>query len=127
MSKTSRSPFGSNQDVLGAVGAAPSTTKTFINPPQVNTMLPSNKHTSLYDAIAIERLRQARISFNATLIGTVAAVGFGVCAALSGNAALGIATATLVGGGGSLRCAQLNRETNDRLDQLIGTEQQHKG
>lgn len=82
-------------------------------------MLPSNKHTSLYDAIALERLRQARISFNATFITTVAAIGFSVWAALSGNLALGVTTATLAGGGGSLRCAQLNKETNDRLDQLL--------
>lgn len=113
-------PLSSKPCAPDAALTAPGAMKTFINPPQANTMLSHTKHTSLDDAISRERLRQARISFNLMLAATALALTIGTGAALSGNVALGTAV-TVIGSGGSIRCAQLNKETNDRLDKFINS------
>ncbi|WP_445634542.1 Cyanobacterial TRADD-N associated 2 transmembrane domain-containing protein [Nostoc sp. DSM 114161] len=71
--------------------------------------------------VLMERLRQARHSFNLTLFATamsffVSLVGAGLL--LSGKATEGTVTAT--GGiAASVRCAQLAKEANDRLDKTL--------
>jgi hypothetical protein len=70
--------------------------------------------------IADERLRQARRSFNLALIvtATSAVIGFaGVALLFTGKAPEGTITAT--GGlAASVRCLQLAKDANDRLDKL---------
>lgn len=70
--------------------------------------------------IAEERLRQARRSFNLALMvtATSAVIGFaGVVLVFAGKAPEGTITAT--GGlAASVRCLQLAKDANDRLDKL---------
>ncbi len=93
-----------------------------------NTNLPSNTtaHSSPESAvelslcIARERLRQGRYSFNLALVMTAASaiISFmGVGLLLSGKAPEGVVSAA--GGlASSVRCLQLAKEANDRLDKI---------
>ena len=84
----------------------------------------SDSPTDLYSAVEFrivqERLRQAHHSFNLAL-GMTAACAFislvGVGLLLSGEAAEGTATAA-VGIASSVRCLQLAKDANNRLDKM---------
>jgi len=72
-------------------------------------------------SIAGERLRQARYSFNLALFATAASVctllvGSGLL--LSGKVPEGVVTAT-GGMAASVRCIQLAKDSNDRLDRIL--------
>lgn len=71
--------------------------------------------------IAEERLRQAYFSFNLAFLMTAAStiIGFvGVGLLLSGQAPEG--TITAIGGlASSVRCIQLAKDSNDRLDKIL--------
>lgn len=81
----------------------------------------SNSHSTIELSIAQERLRQAHHSFNLALIATtvsfcISLVGAGLL--LSGKVPEG----TITAGGGlasSVRCIQLAKDTNDRLDKIL--------
>lgn len=79
----------------------------------------NNKPIELY--IAHERLRQAKYSFNLALIATalsacISLVGAGLL--LSGKVPEG--TVTAAGGmAASVRCIQLAKDANDRLDKIL--------
>ncbi|MCC5619667.1 hypothetical protein LC605_32480 [Nostoc sp. CHAB 5836] len=79
----------------------------------------SNKPIELY--IAQERLRQARYSFNLALIATalsacISLLGAGLL--LSGK--VPEASVTAAGGmAASVRCIQLAKDSNDRLDKIL--------
>lgn len=72
-------------------------------------------------SIAQERLRQARLSFNLALMATaisacISLVGAGLL--LSGKVPEG--TVTTTGGlASSIRCVQLAKDANDRLDKVL--------
>ena len=75
---------------------------------------------SIDQAIARERIRQAQYSFNLALVMTAAfaCVGLvGVGLLLDGKATEGVVSAT---GGtmASVRCLQMAKDANDRLDNL---------
>lgn len=78
-------------------------------------------HSTIELSIAQERLRQARYSFNIALIATtlsscISLVGAGLL--LSGKVPEG--TVTAAGGmAASVRCIQLAKDANDRLDKLL--------
>lgn len=80
-----------------------------------------NFHSIIELSIAQERLRQARYSFNLALITTalsacISIVGAGLL--LSGKVPEGGVTAA--GGiAASVRCLQLAKDTNDRLDKIL--------
>ena len=90
-----------------------------------NSSLPASARPEPYAAmelsIAQERLRQARLSFNLALIATatsacVSLLGAGLL--LAGQATQGAVTTT----GGlafSVRCVQLAKDANDRLDKIL--------
>ena len=87
-------------------------------------MLSNNNHQlSQEDRICQERIRQAKLAFNVSVVfvGASAAITLiGIVFLLAGRvsqgayAAIGGVTSTAVGG----RCVQLSREANDRLDRL---------
>lgn len=83
-------------------------------------MNPDNSLSAIELSIAQERLRQARRSFNLALVvtATSAIIGFaGVALVFAGKAPEGTITAT--GGlAASVRCLQLAKDANDRLDKL---------
>lgn len=92
----------------------------------MNTTLPqvsdsnSNLHLVEFN-IAQERLRQARCSFNLALIATalsacISLVGGGLM--LSGKVPEGSVTAA-GGMAASVRCIQLAKDSNDRLDKIL--------
>ncbi|HEY9876854.1 MAG TPA: hypothetical protein V6D29_00300 [Leptolyngbyaceae cyanobacterium] len=71
--------------------------------------------------IAQERLRQAHLSFNLAFVATATSVSVGLIGAgllLSGKVPEGTVTAT---GGlvSSIRCVQLAKDANDRLDKVL--------
>ena len=80
-----------------------------------------NSHLTIELSIAQERLRQAHHSFNLALIATtmsfcISLVGAGLL--LSGKVPEG----TIAAAGGlasSVRCIQLAKDTNDRLDKIL--------
>lgn len=80
-----------------------------------------NSHSTIELSIAQERLRQARYSFNLALIATalsacISFVGAGLL--LSGKVPEG--TVSAAGGTvASVRCIQLAKDTNDRLDKIL--------
>lgn len=81
----------------------------------------ANSYSKLELSIAQERLRQARYSFNLALIATglsacISLIGAGLL--LTGKVTEGTITAT-GGMAASVRCAQLAKETNDRLDKTL--------
>lgn len=97
------------------------TQTTQVSPVQ---MLPStetpNPYLAMELSIARECLRQARHSFNLALVMTAASaiIGFvGVGLLWSGQAPEGTIT-TASGLASSVRCLQLARDTNDRLDKI---------
>jgi hypothetical protein len=75
----------------------------------------------LESIITQERLRQARLSFNLALIATATAAAVTLIGAgllLAGKATEGAVTTT--GGlASSVCCAQLAKDTNDRLDKIL--------
>lgn len=80
-----------------------------------------NFKSALELSIAQERLRQARHSFNLAFVATavstfISLIGAGLL--LSGKASEGAVTAT---GGmiASVRCVQLAKDSNDRLDKIL--------
>ena len=82
-----------------------------------------DSHSSTQRSVIHERLRQARLSFNLTLVltatsGVISLVG--VALLLSGKVAEG--TVTTTGGITSniviVRCLKLTKDVNDRLDQM---------
>ncbi|MDF5729686.1 MAG: hypothetical protein PUP92_17185 [Rhizonema sp. PD38] len=80
-----------------------------------------NSKSALELSIAQERLRQARHSFNLAFIATAASTFISLSGAgllLSGKASEGAVTAT---GGivASVRCVQLAKDCNDRLDKIL--------
>ncbi len=87
---------------------------------QPATKMP-NINSEIEVSIAQERLRQARYSFNLALIATalsafISLVGAGLL--LSGKVPEG--TVTAAGGmAASVRCIQLAKDTNDRLDNIL--------
>jgi hypothetical protein len=86
-----------------------------------NTLDLQSTYTSIEVSIAQERLRQARYSFNLALVATalsafISLVGAGLL--LSGKVPEG--TVTAAGGmAASVRCIQLAKDTNDRLDKIL--------
>jgi CHASE2 domain-containing sensor protein len=79
----------------------------------------SNNPIELY--IAQERLRQARYSFNLALVATalsacISLLGAGLL--LSGKVPEGAVTAA-GGMAASVRCIQLAKDSNDRLDKIL--------
>lgn len=86
-----------------------------------NTLDSQPTYTSIEVSIAQERLRQARYSFNLALVATalsacISLVGAGLL--LSGKVPEG--TVTAAGGmAASVRCIQLAKDTNDRLDKIL--------
>ncbi|MBE8969622.1 hypothetical protein IQ277_26400 [Nostocales cyanobacterium LEGE 12452] len=80
-----------------------------------------NTNSEIELSITQERLRQARYSFNLALIATalsacISIVGAGLL--LSGKVPEG--TVIAAGGmAGSVRCIQLAKDTNDRLDKIL--------
>lgn len=81
----------------------------------------SSSESNFNQEVFMERLRQARYSFNLTLFATgmsflVSLVGAGLL--LSGKATEGTVTTT---GGivASVRCTKLAKEANDRLDKIL--------
>ncbi|MBW4613110.1 MAG: hypothetical protein KME21_07450 [Desmonostoc vinosum HA7617-LM4] len=71
--------------------------------------------------IAQERLRQARLSFNLALIATALSTVIGLVGAgllLTEKVHEGAVTAA-GGMAASVRCAQLAKEANDRLDRIL--------
>jgi hypothetical protein len=87
---------------------------------QPATKMP-NTNSEIELSIAQERLRQARYSFNLALVATalsacISLVGAGLL--LSGKVPEG--TVTAAGGmAASVRCIQLAKDTNDRLDKIF--------
>lgn len=87
----------------------------------MNTKPILNSHSTIELNIAQERLRQARYSFNLALIATalsacISLVGAGLL--LSGKVPEG--TVSAAGGtAASVRCIQLAKDTNDRLDKML--------
>lgn len=80
-----------------------------------------NTCSSMELSITQERLRQARWSFNVALSMTVACAVIsliGVVLLLSGNATEGTVAAA-VGFASSVRCLQLAKDSNDRLDKIV--------
>lgn len=79
-----------------------------------------NPHLAIELSIATERLRQARYSFNLALAATTASV----CISLTGAGLLLFnkapeGTITAVAGiASSMRCIQLAKDANDRLDRI---------
>jgi hypothetical protein len=86
-----------------------------------NTLDSQPTYASIEASIAQERLRQARYSFNLALIATalsacISLIGAGLL--LSGKVPEG--TVTAAGGmAASVRCIQLAKDTNDRLDKIL--------
>lgn len=81
----------------------------------------SSSKANFSQQIVRERIRQARYSFNLALIATglSACIGFiGAGLLLSGRVTEGTVTAT-GGMAASVRCAQLAKEANDRLDKTL--------
>ncbi|WP_197036197.1 TRADD-N-associated membrane domain-containing protein [Fischerella sp. PCC 9605] len=80
----------------------------------------SSAHLAIELSIAQERLRQARYSFNLALAATTASV----CISLTGAGLLLFSkapegTITAVAGiASSVRCIQLAKDANDRLDRI---------
>lgn len=79
-----------------------------------------NSNPVLESSIADERLRQARHSFNLALIATamstfISLIGAGLL--LTGKASEGAVTAAS-GMVASVRCVQLAKDANDRLDRI---------
>ncbi len=87
-------------------------------------MMNKTSHTSysvIELGIAQERLRQARYSFNLALIATALSAGISLVGSgllLSGKVPEGAVTAT-GGMAASVRCIQLAKDTNDRLDKIL--------
>ncbi len=80
-----------------------------------------NSKSAIELSIAQERLRQARYSFNLALVATalsagISLIGYGLL--LSGKVPEGAVTAT-GGMAASVRCIQLAKDTNDRLDRIL--------
>lgn len=95
--------------------------ETLVSAPTPHTPSTSSASLSAIELrIAEERLRQARRSFNLALIvtATSAVIGFaGIALVFAGKAPEGTITAT--GGlAASVRCLQLAKDANDRLDKL---------
>lgn len=80
-----------------------------------------NSHCTIELSIAQEHLRQARYSFNIALMATTASFFIGLVGAgllLSNKVSEG----TIIAAGGlvySLRCIQLAKDANDRLDKIL--------
>ncbi|MHC5770267.1 MAG: TRADD-N-associated membrane domain-containing protein [Nostoc sp.] len=78
-------------------------------------------HSIIELSIAQERLRQARYSFNIALTATALSACIGLVGAgllLLGKVTEG--TVTAAGGmAASVRCVQLAKDTNDRLDKIL--------
>ncbi|GBE95724.1 TRADD-N-associated membrane domain-containing protein [Nostoc cycadae] len=87
----------------------------------MNNKPTSNSRSIIELSIAQERLRQARYSFNLALITTALSAGISIVGAgllLSGKVPEGGITAA--GGiAASVRCVQLAKDTNDRLDKIL--------
>lgn len=85
------------------------------------TLKKPNSKSALKLNIADERLRQARHSFNLALIATALSAGISLIGSgllLSGKVPEG--TVTAAGGmAASVRCIQLAKDTNDRLDKIL--------
>lgn len=82
--------------------------------------LPNSKSALKLD-IADECLRQARYSFNLALVATAASVCISLVGSgllLTGKVPEGAVTAT-GGMAASVRCIQLAKDTNDRLDRIL--------
>jgi ABC-type spermidine/putrescine transport system permease subunit II len=80
-----------------------------------------NSEPALLSTIAQERLRQARQSFNIALITTAVSTFISLTGAgllLTGRANEGAVTAA-AGMAAGVRCAQLAKEANDRLDKML--------
>ncbi len=80
-----------------------------------------DSHRNIELSIAQERLRQARHSFNLAFVATAVSTFISLTGAgllLSGKASEGAVTAT---GGmvASVRCVQLAKDSNDRLDKIL--------
>lgn len=87
-----------------------------------NSSFPSSARPEPYSAIELsiaqERLRQASLSFNLAFIATTCLSLLGVGLLLSGKVPQGTVTTT----GGlafSVRCVQLSKDANDRLDKIL--------
>lgn len=87
----------------------------------MNNKPTSNSHSIIELSIAQERLRQARYSFNVALTATALSAFIGLVGAgllLLGKVTEG--TVTAAGGmAASVRCVQLAKDTNDRLDKIL--------
>ncbi|BAZ33705.1 hypothetical protein NIES4074_62190 (plasmid) [Cylindrospermum sp. NIES-4074] len=87
----------------------------------MNSKLTSNSFSTIEFYIVQERLRQARYSFNLSLIATTISFFIGLVGAgliLSNK----IPEGTVAAAGGlasSMRCFQLAKDANDRLDKLL--------
>ena len=80
-----------------------------------------NSKSAIELSIAGERLRQARHSFNLAFVATAVSTFISLTGAgllLSGKASEGAVTAT-TGMVASVRCVQLAKDTNDRLDRIL--------
>jgi hypothetical protein len=85
------------------------------------TLKTPNSKSALKLDIAGERLCQARNSFNLALFATAASVCIsliGSALLLSGKVSEGAVTATL-GMAASVRCIELAKDSNDRLDKIL--------
>lgn len=96
--------------------------QTFIAPDyyEIHTENTNSKPALKLD-IAGERLRQARYSFNLALIATALSVGISLIGSgllLWGKVPEGAVTAT-GGMAASVRCIQLAKDANDRLDRVL--------
>ena len=87
---------------------------------QPATKMPKN-NSEIELSIAQERLRQARYSFNLALVATALSACISLVGGwllLSGKVPEG--TVTAAGGmAASVRCIQLAKDTNDRLDKIL--------
>lgn len=87
----------------------------------MNNKLTPNSHLIIKLSIAQERLRQARYSFNLALITT----GLSACISIVGAGLLlsgKVPEGGVIAAGGiaaSVRCVQLAKDTNDRLDKIL--------
>jgi len=85
------------------------------------TLKTPNSKSAIELSIAQERLRQARYSFNLALIATALSAGISLIGSgllLSGKVPEGAITTT-GGMAASVRCIQLAKDTNDRLDRIL--------
>ena len=85
------------------------------------TQTKPNSKSAIELSIAGERLRQARYSFNLALVATAISTFIGLVGAgllLSGKVSVGAVTSTS-GVVASVRCIQLAKDTNDRLDKIL--------